>query len=200
MGIRWSRRVYPRACGGTHSLSTSLDPGRGLSPRVRGNPLPAPGQVWASGSIPARAGEPPMPESTRDRSSVYPRACGGTGGTFYGPTAGTGLSPRVRGNLETADVAHRLGGSIPARAGEPTSPRGSPSSGKVYPRACGGTGSADAGISAGSGLSPRVRGNHKEDYSHAHHLRSIPARAGEPPASWETMSVRKVYPRACGGT
>ena len=57
-----------------------------------------------------------------------------------------------------------------------------------------------AALPASQGLSPRVRGNQ------AFHRRlkrlegSIPARAGEPPSPPPVLTVREVYPRACGGT
>ena len=50
--------VYPRACGGTNDGGGIADPGKGLSPRVRGNPAGSlPGKSLTR-SIPARAGEP----------------------------------------------------------------------------------------------------------------------------------------------
>ena len=50
--------VYPRVCGGTAFPSAADAGGHGLSPRVRGNPRRADGEVAAVGSIPACAGEP----------------------------------------------------------------------------------------------------------------------------------------------
>ena len=54
----WVARVYPRVCGGTRSVSTTRARGRGLSPRVRGNPSQSPRTATPPGSIPACAGEP----------------------------------------------------------------------------------------------------------------------------------------------
>ena len=50
--------VYPRACGGTAPSEYVVRRIRGLSPRVRGNPLVPLAYVVDRGSIPARAGEP----------------------------------------------------------------------------------------------------------------------------------------------
>ena len=50
-------------------------------------------------------------------------------------------------------------GSIPARAGEPSSRRSSTLITTVYPRACGGTADVAFLSTKGTGLSPRVRGN-----------------------------------------
>ena len=54
-------RVYPRVCGGTTGKRPAVVTGRGLSPRVRGNPGD-PAQMSAiRRSIPACAGEPSIP-------------------------------------------------------------------------------------------------------------------------------------------
>ena len=50
--------VYPRVCGGTSAKSLTAPAGRGLSPRVRGNPIRAISDYRRRGSIPACAGEP----------------------------------------------------------------------------------------------------------------------------------------------
>ena len=50
------------------------------------------------------------------------------------------------------------------------------------------------------GLSPRVRGTRPAGGIKPHLPRSIPARAGEPPALPRLVNQRMVYPRACGGT
>ena len=54
------------------------EPGRGLSPRVRGNQALACVSPETTGSIPACAGEPSGEESRPQRCMVYPRVCGGT--------------------------------------------------------------------------------------------------------------------------
>ena len=52
-------KVYPRVCGGTYEMWTSLYSVDGLSPRVRGNHELRGYRQTAKGSIPACAGEPP---------------------------------------------------------------------------------------------------------------------------------------------
>ena len=91
-------QVYPRACGGTHSIGRSTGNVAGLSPRVRGNRASRvdPGPV--AGSIPARAGEPRWGGTVVRQIRVYPRACGGTRTEQYCAIVAYGLSPRVRGN------------------------------------------------------------------------------------------------------
>ena len=51
-------KVYPRVCGGTFAIPEFRQHGKGLSPRVRGNPAPGRPQSCPPGSIPACAGEP----------------------------------------------------------------------------------------------------------------------------------------------
>ena len=120
---RWRRPngVYPRACGGTASGSGSCRAVMGLSPRVRGNLLSIRGDRYFLRSIPARAGEPHSAYHLCLQRTVYPRACGGTGTVMITWPEDQGLSPRVRGNLPSKQVASRSIRSIPARAGEPGS-------------------------------------------------------------------------------
>ena len=212
----------------------------GLSPRVRGNRVQALRQAGEGGSIPARAGEPcgqhyacgdgevyparagePLHHSpNRFRTTVYPRACGGTVGIVHSFNGWTGLSPRVRGNLFLASEQLTPKGSIPARAGEPCGQHYACGDGEVYPRACGGTTSPLAKPVPNNGLSPRVRGNRRYSAfvqwmdrsipARAGNLflaseqltpkGSIPARAGEPSKPPQRTVAGPVYPRACGGT
>ena len=93
--------VYPRVCGGTATRRRPSPQSKGLSPRVRGNPLTLayPGR-W-TGSIPACAGEPVASRTKFRLAKVYPRVCGGTLTVTSVPRSGSGLSPRVRGNPES---------------------------------------------------------------------------------------------------
>ena len=111
-----------------------------------------------------------------------------------------GLSPRVRGNLHRHRREHLKFGSIPARAGEPTSRSICHSRSRVYPRACGGTDNKRHERFCKEGLSPRVRGNHPGSDHPVELAGSIPARAGEPRCDARRRGCRRVYPRACGGT
>ncbi len=174
------REVYPRACGGTAAKMYGVQGHIGLSPRVRGNPAAVCAGLLYGGSIPARAGEPPVGDSAGLREPVYPRACGGTSVRVSRGSEPGGLSPRVRGNpVEGARIDGFIG-SIPARAGEPAIDQPLSVSWTVYPRACGGTGDCQAPGGRVNPLSPRVRGNRIAGRSHGPRARSIPARAGEP--------------------
>ena len=170
--------VYPRVCGGTAVLGHIQFGQPGLSPRVRGNPLPPAKERPARGSIPACAGEPPGPQIAQSQPAVYPRVCGGTQGAAMHVQDMPGLSPRVRGNRPRAGCGAVRAGSIPACAGEPGRRPCGAGKAQVYPRVCGGTPGGQRLPADYVGLSPRVRGN----------------RAGVSGFLFE------VYPRVCGGT
>ena len=93
-----SHGVYPRVGGATPKLRAYPPPGRGLSPRGRGNRSPSSEYEYSVGSIPAWAGQPVAHLPGVGAPGVYPRV---GGATFPGPPRacrGTGLSPRGRGN------------------------------------------------------------------------------------------------------
>ena len=207
-------------CGGTAVQKTADEAAHGLSPRVRGNrqtPRPA---TCSGGSIPACAGEPAGNDARYGRREVYPRVCGGTPQQPAQPSPGQGLSPRVRGNPPTGPAARKRGRSIPACAGEPLRERRPPRAvrsipacagepcvwqrrrrvRKVYPRVCGGTRIRAAAMNDWKGLSPRVRGNLKNENPPLSRWGSIPACAGEPPVPPHAKARCRVYPRVCGGT
>ena len=152
-------RVYPRECGGTAPGSSATSTGQGLSPRVRGNLVCFHGCCKNVRSIPASAGEPLGLFSTHSGPGVYPRECGGTPRLPLLPRLHLGLSPRVRGNRETAVSRPKVDGSIPASAGEPEGAAVHDVVCQVYPRECGGTLPRRSFGCADGGLSPRVRGN-----------------------------------------
>ena len=173
-------QVYPRACGGTSPAYSAFRPSSGLSPRLRGNRPESEGAAQDRRSIPAPAGEPTVFVGVAGQLTVYPRACGGTLRVPAAAAAWTGLSPRLRGNLEHLGYRPYRHGSIPAPAGEPTpGSRGRPHY-PVYPRACGGTLNDLAEGESYIGLSPRLRGNLSGAARRCHRHRSIPAPAGEP--------------------
>ena len=174
------REVYPRACGGTHKTQEQNASLTGLSPRVRGNRRPGSNRQATPGSIPARAGEPSTAIPACSTSGVYPRACGGTARHIQPSSGLYGLSPRVRGNRHRDYPGETWSRSIPARAGEPATEPPPQKSGRVYPRACGGTFCVSSLAVLASGLSPRVRGNQQRERYRYGRRRSIPARAGEP--------------------
>ena len=154
---RGPKRVYPRACGGTVVELSRRHPRIGGTltggsiPAHAGEPGPCRvgvnghGFPDASGLSPRMRGNRsvfPIPE-IRTSYRVYPRACGGTNVPSHLRMSdpGSGSIPAHAGEPRShlrATMGHGEG-SIPAHAGEPawTEPR--ERSGRVYPRACGGT-------------------------------------------------------------
>ena len=65
---------------------------------------------------------------------------------------------------------------------------------------CGGTRRTPLANPTPAGLSPRVRGNHRQSGRLAVVRGSIPACAGEPIGEVERAAAYEVYPRVCGGT
>ena len=192
--------VYPRTGGGTLGKVLCLFDVWGLSPHGRGNPHDGRLLVDLLRSIPARAGEPKFPTFFRSENRVYPRTGGGTLYTArYGDDC-LGLSPHGRGNQADARRDHPELGSIPARAGEPRSPRRYSPESWVYPRTGGGTIRSEAPRNAGKGLSPHGRGNRLVHPARFARQGSIPARAGEPDCGSQCLRPSGVYPRTGGGT
>ena len=187
-------------CGGTSLPVCAPMGGRGLSPRVRGNPVLVPLDQQHPGSIPACAGEPQVGDLGVEAGKVYPRVCGGTWLAAVSIVTVGGLSPRVRGNRVDFRRGGRRRGSIPACAGEPWPGCELRPERKVYPRVCGGTWHSIDPLQAAKGLSPRVRGNLSLHGIVHHLLRSIPACAGEPTGPPSISYLPAVYPRVCGGT
>ena len=110
--------VYPRACGGTVDIVAHRRLSVGLSPRLRGNAHLDAFLPEFHGSIPALAGERLAVAFFALVSWVYPRACGGTDHLTYMQIDNLGLSPRLRGNVDSAGDRGADLGSIPALAGE----------------------------------------------------------------------------------
>ena len=151
-------------------------------------------------SIPACAGEAAPPASPATGKRVYPRVCGGSGGTAKTAHRASGLSPRVRGKPDAQMSIQSGTRSIPACAGEAASLWRLCRPGWVYPRVCGGSASG-AGCSIFIfGLSPRVRGKRAAFVSWPTRYRSIPACAGEASCAFRAGASAEVYPRVCGGS
>ena len=152
----------------------------GLSPRGRGNPIPVLLDLLPLRSIPAWAGQPFLAALARSWKAVYPRVGGATTYRPTYPLRVRGLSPRGRGNRETAFAKRGWTGSIPAWAGQPCCQSRPNLPGRVYPRVggatagwpslrrwirvyprVGGATQQPAGFpESHKGLSPRGRGNH----------------------------------------
>ena len=117
-----SSRVHPRVCGGNRRicpLSASL---KGPSPRVRGKPGAVAASLTSGGSIPACAGETTSRLVGQDAVEVHPRVCGGNDRSVAQGLNLVGPSPRVRGKRRSTWRRWHPAGSIPACAGETSTP------------------------------------------------------------------------------
>ena len=199
-GVMVGLRVYPRVCGGTNCSDDPLCTESGLSPRVRGNHSRRDFGRGSDRSIPACAGEPVENLGPLEEIEVYPRVCGGTFSVTQYRGRSAGLSPRVRGNRGCARHEEPYVRSIPACAGEPSRRTAGRRTSGVYPRVCGGTRITRRLCASKTGLSPRVRGNHRAYADRGYGARSIPACAGEPAGDRRRHHQVAVYPRVCGGT
>ena len=121
-----SERAYPRVCGATLDVGVSCWHRGGLSPRVRGNPIPGDLDQATLGPIPACAGQPFRGRIATPSVVAYPRVCGATSVWGYEQTNVTGLSPRVRGNHDGSGLGPFVPGPIPACAGQPQKSRPRP--------------------------------------------------------------------------
>ena len=171
----------------------------GLSPRVQGSPARPCAANRRRGSIPACAGEPRLPLSPGRGGRVYPRVCRGASPSRTIRAFVRGLSPRVQGSRVRVRRGVMGGGSIPACAGEPRSPRWTRGAIKVYPRVCRGAASSRRCAGAGPGLSPRVQGSLAREVRGFNADGSIPACAGEPFVRPSGSRSFAVYPRVCRG-
>ena len=150
--------VHPRASGEHGQVAGRHHAGDGSSPRERGTPFRAAGDV--------RPG------------LVHPRASGEHVTRPSGPGAVHGSSPRERGTQSGIRSGGRFERFIPARAGNtvarPMRARGWP----VHPRASGEHPLVDDAARAQRGSSPRERGTQKGLTAEGCSGRFIPARAG----------------------
>ena len=155
-------------------------------------------EVFLGRIIPARAGQTACYMQSYCLSPDHPRACGANCGCCCGCWLVCGSSPRVRGKpAGSCRVPPRLR-IIPARAGQ-TRPDTCPLLGRSdHPRACGANLTPTGSNMVGLGSSPRVRGKQLRGLHGGHHLRIIPARAGQtrPPSWWSSRTPD--HPRACG--
>ena len=120
-GAKVLNAVYPRECGGTIQAARCCLPSGGLSPRVRGNRLPALVTSTRAGSIPASAGEPRAAGVLACAVGVYPRECGGTMTVYIVIRNPPGLSPRVRGTRLPRCLMSSPQGLSPRVRGNPVS-------------------------------------------------------------------------------
>ena len=180
--VRSAIRVHPRVGGETKQTSTWQIYTWGPSPRGRGNPGDDAERQRAHRSIPAWAGKPSPPATSRGSTGVHPRVGGETDESAIKADLKTGPSPRGRGNPQRRFAAVGRDGSIPAWAGKPTHPNRSADHPGVHPRVGGETYLWPDHDPNEKGPSPRGRGNHFSGAVGPVPDGSIPAWAGKPAA------------------
>ena len=110
-----------------------------------------------------------------------------------------GRSPLTRGSLGGIHDSAMRDGSIPAHAGEPSWPGSWATRAAVDPRSRGGARSFPHRPFQCLGRSPLTRGSRIKHPQRSVRHGSIPAHAGEPPASVSSISLIQVDPRSRGG-
>ena len=173
---------------------------KGLSPRVRGNPYCRAQWLYHAGPIPACAGQPLRVRPKGHKARAYPRVCGATVMACMYCMRPQGLSPRVRGNQKKSRARKRMDGPIPACAGQPVQGAYRSPFGRAYPRVCGATAAGRGLHLVHCGLSPRVRGNHRDLAIVPPGRGPIPACAGQPAHVGSVKQLFGAYPRVCGAT
>ena len=170
--------VHPRVCGEQTGTASSVQPGCGSSPRVRGTGSFQVGVAFAGRFIPACAGNRTASDSPWIQGTVHPRVCGEQplGGLWFVRPGGS--SPRVRGT----DIFRLLNIYVFT----------------VHPRVCGEQFSNVLFRSYDAGSSPRVRGTGLADSAIPCADRFIPACAGNSRYSGRSRPMAAVHPRVCG--
>src|SRR6266568_1147605 len=153
------RRVDPRVRGGAPGMELAPAEDTGRSPRARGSLLVAVLEKGLPRSIPACAGEPSPGFARSPSPGVDPRVRGGASGTVTIAVPREGRSPRARGSPRQRVFHDLLQGSIPACAGEPTTPSRARPTSRVDPRVRGGACTARRWTKTRHGRSPRARGS-----------------------------------------
>ena len=128
----------------------------------------------------------------------HPRACGAHTQSIWGPVAGWGSSPRMRGSQgHNGKCLLRLG-IIPAHAGLTYFFKITKRCIRDHPRACGAHGSSIVIRYVHMGSSPRMRGSHDWRVGIWRCDGIIPAHAGLTFLVLGVMHSRRDHPRACG--
>ena len=148
--------------------------------------------------IPAHAGNRPLAQNGAHPSAVHPRACGEQRARCQ-PFAGfLGSSPRMRGTAARLEEKAGADRFIPAHAGNRQRPSVRQAERSVHPRACGEQRDRAVPRHRPSGSSPRMRGTGRGAGPTVHHVRFIPAHAGNSPSTLGSTLTSPVHPRACG--
>ena len=170
--------VHPRVCGELRDVPLAGVARLGSSPRVRGTPVGAVGQLVGGRFIPACAGNSASTPANRGRTPVHPRVCGELYSSARPWRGFPGSSPRVRGTLRPRRSSMMAGRFIPACAGNSSPVQRSQTPTAVHPRVCGELPCRTRSRIVAGGSSPRVRGTRCRRAAARRAARFIPACAG----------------------
>ena len=191
-------RDHPRVCGEHLIVAIGMAVGQGSSPRVRGTRGADRPRDQDAGIIPACAGNTAGARSCTAWRRDHPRVCGEHSRRTATVSVTLGSSPRVRGTLHGAGVAHERVGIIPACAGNTQPGRNLGRRRRDHPRVCGEHSAENMSANAQAGSSPRVRGTPRRETASLSLCGIIPACAGNTKTgSFEAPSSRD-HPRVCG--
>ena len=191
-------RDHPRVCGEHLIVAIGMAVGQGSSPRVRGTRGADRPRDQDAGIIPACAGNTAGARSCTAWRRDHPRVCGEHSRRTATVSVTLGSSPRVRGTLHGAGVAHERVGIIPACAGNTQPGRNLGRRRRDHPRVCG---EHKREIQAGrdvAGSSPRVRGTREQRQREPRLAGIIPACAGNTSPAYPRVRQARDHPRVCG--
>ena len=189
-------RDHPRVCGEHLIVAIGMAVGQGSSPRVRGTRGADRPRDQDAGIIPACAGNTAGARSCTAWRRDHPRVCGEHSRRTATVSVTLGSSPRVRGTLHGAGVAHERVGIIPACAGNTQPGRNLGRRRRDHPRVCGEHSAENMSANAQAGSSPRVRGTPHSYFPIDAHCGIIPACAGntlENPSSKSRKRKAKLH-------
>ena len=150
------------------------------------------------GSIPAHAGQPARSCGQAAPARVHPRSRGAAAVRRRFEGHGKGPSPLTRGSRRWHCELNRLGGSIPAHAGQPRSLATTGWAAGVHPRSRGAAVAGATPLSALQGPSPLTRGSLEVKAQNVALMGSIPAHAGQPKGPACAAIPCRVHPRSRG--
>ncbi len=185
-------------CAESTCRSSAAPALQGRPPRVRGRQAIGRQNAAQAGKIPAHAGSTRAERRSRPREEEDPRARGVNYPRASALTAGTGGSPRTRGQQRHQLGAHRDDRRIPAHAGSTPPSATAPSPPGEDPRARGVNPGPPCPTSSGTGGSPRTRGQPRPTRSTVTRSRRIPAHAGSTITRTADFTTIEEDPRARG--
>ena len=185
-------------CGEHPTENLRIRQDLGSSPHVRGTRGTGCTRGFRRGIIPACAGNTAPLLGFGWLDWDHPRMCGEHSGVSCASAWWPGSSPHVRGTRRHPDTARRMGGIIPACAGNTLCHILRSLRSRDHPRMCGEHARLQTGIASAMGSSPHVRGTPNPEWAGGVNIGIIPACAGNTITSRLQISSARDHPRMCG--